>query len=157
LRVAESSEPVRLEIHHVDEPDEVHAAVVEAVIALVGGGLAETAEIFGALAIGDVVLAGHGVKLSDVQSRHQLRRGVEFLGFRKMGDIARVNGERWFHGHGVDEADRLLQRPGDIGIGFLAEPDMRVADLEEQRDAADPGRVFLRRRHGQVEWRKNAA
>jgi len=144
LFVAETAEAVRLEIHHVDEGDEVHTAVVEAVITLVGRGLAETAEIFRAHAVGDVVFARDGVKFGDVQSQHQLRRGIEFLRLRQMGDVAGMNGQRWLHRHGVHETDRLFQRARDVGIGFLVETDMRVADLQEQGNALDGRRGFPR-------------
>ena len=135
LVVAQAAQAVRLEVHHVHQGDEVHAVVVEAVIALVFRGLPEAAEIFRSGTIGHVVFAGHGMQFGDFQAGHQLGRVVEFLGLGEMGDVAGVNRQRRLDGHGVDVVDRLLERGRDVGIGFLVEADMRIADLQEQGDA----------------------
>src|SRR2546427_1212780 len=50
-----------------------------------------------------------------------------------MSDVARVQDERGFHGHPVHQLDGLLEGARHIGIGFLVEANMRVADLHEQR------------------------
>ena len=52
----------------------MHALVVETVMALAAGGLAEAGEIFRAGTVGDVMLAGRGVQLGDVQARQKLLR-----------------------------------------------------------------------------------
>src|ERR1043166_1690015 len=65
---AEAAKPIGLEVHHIDQRDEVHAVVIEAVISLVGGGLAEAVEIFRSQAVSHVVLAGNGMKFRDVQA-----------------------------------------------------------------------------------------
>ncbi len=63
LVVAELAQAVRLEMHDVDEREEVHALVVEAVVAPVRGSLAEAAEVFGPGTVGHVVLAGHRMQV----------------------------------------------------------------------------------------------
>ena len=63
---AETAQAVGLEVHHIDQADKMHALVIEAVIAAIIGRLAEAGEIFAAHAVGDVMLAGHGVKLASL-------------------------------------------------------------------------------------------
>ncbi len=64
-----------------------------------------------------------------------MRGEVELFGLREMRDVARVNRQRGPDRHRVDPLDRLFERARDVGIGFLVEADMRVADLQEQRHA----------------------
>ena len=104
---AEDAEAAVLEVEHVDEGDEVHAGVVEAVVALVVRGLAEAAEVFADGGVGRVVLAGHGVQLGDAQLAEQLLREVELGGLGEVGDVAGVDDQRRLLGHGVDEVDGL--------------------------------------------------
>ena len=47
----------------------MHALMIEAVIAAIVRSLAEAGEIFAAHAVGDVMFAGHGVKLAGFQIR----------------------------------------------------------------------------------------
>jgi len=48
--------PLGLEVHDIDEGDEVHSVVVEAVPSLIVRSLAEAVEIFGADPVSDVML-----------------------------------------------------------------------------------------------------
>src|SRR5215471_14741794 len=52
-----------------------------------------------------------------------------------MGDIAGMNDEGWLHAKGLDLADCFLERTEGIGVGWLVEPDMAVADLQEGQPA----------------------
>ena len=117
----------------------MHALVIEAVIAAIVRSLAEAGEIFRARAVGDVMLAGHGVQFAGAQVRQQLRSRVEFRRLGQMGDVAGVDGECGARLHRVHQRDGLFQGARDIGIGVLVEADMGVADLQEQRHA---GRLF---------------
>ena len=80
---AELAEAAGLEVHDVDQADEVHAVVVEAVPAGALGALAVALEIELALLVDDVVLAG------DVDARRAWPADdsigvVEFLGLGQM-------------------------------------------------------------------------
>jgi len=57
-----------LEFQHVDERYEVHARVIETVVALVVGCLAEAVEVFADGGIGRVVLARNRVQLGGAQT-----------------------------------------------------------------------------------------
>jgi len=48
-----------------------------------------------------------------------------------MRDVAGVHDERGLVWHGIDQINRPLDRPADIGIGVRLEADMRIADLDE--------------------------
>ena len=48
-----------------------------------------------------------------------------------MGDIARMNDKGWLHGKSLDLVDRFLERAQGVGVGWLVEPHMAVADLQE--------------------------
>ncbi len=128
---AQSPEAARLELQHIDERDEMHAGVIEAVVALVAGGFAEAVEVFGDGRIGRVVLAGDGMHLAGAQAREQLLRQIEFRGLRQMRDIARMDDERRLLGHAVHEIDGLGQSRIDVGIRVFVEADVGVADLNE--------------------------
>src|ERR1700693_1700306 len=79
------------ELQYIDEPDEVHAGMVKAVIPLVVGGLTKSIEVFRDRRIGGVVLAGYGVHLGGAQTSEQLLREIEFGGLRQMRDVARMD------------------------------------------------------------------
>src|ERR1700722_1686288 len=102
------------------------------------------------------MLAWDRVMLGNVQTGKQLLRQVELFRFRKVTDVASVDGQRRLDRHRIDVGDRFLERPGDIRIGFLFEADVRVADLQKQRRAGDGAGGFFRGRKGQVNRRQNA-
>src|SRR5579862_2458797 len=131
LRLAESDETTLLEREHVNEPDEVHTRLIEAVIALVAGDAAEAVEVFRDRRFGSVMLARYGVYLARAQPSEELLREVEFRRPRQVRDVARVDNERRLIVHRVDEVDRLVERPVDVRIRLFAEADVRVADLHE--------------------------
>ena len=62
----------------------MHTGVVEAVVTLVVGGLAETVEIFGDARIGGVVLTRNRVQLGRAQMQEQLLRKIELGGLRQI-------------------------------------------------------------------------
>ena len=92
--LAQGAKTTRLELRNIDEPDDVHTDVIEAVIALVIGGLTESVEIFGDGGIGGVVLARHCAHFRGAQTSEQLLRQIEFGGLRQMRDIARMDDGR---------------------------------------------------------------
>jgi hypothetical protein len=148
---SQSSQSARLELQHIDQTDEVHAGVIEAVVALVVRGLAESIEVFGLGCIGGVMLARNRMQLRGPQLAEQLLGRVEFRGLGQMRDVAGVNDQRRLRRHAVDVVDCLGQRAIDVRIRFLVEADMRVADLHEQRLAQIGGSVFVGGGHGQVD------
>ena len=70
----------RLELQYIDERDKVHAAVINAVIALVVRSLTESVEVFRDGRIGGVVLARYGVQLGRAQTGEHLLSQVKFGG-----------------------------------------------------------------------------
>src|SRR6201987_5352470 len=56
---SQGAEAARLELQYIDQRDKMHASVIKAVITLVVGRLAESAEIFRDGRVGGVVLAWH--------------------------------------------------------------------------------------------------
>ena len=92
------------------------------------------------------------VCISEVCSpREELLREVEFRGPRQVGDVARVNGERRCLRHCVHEIDRARERRRDVGIRFLVEADVRVAQLYEQGTAEPVRALRVGRRRGDIE------
>src|SRR5262249_27610784 len=71
----------------VDEADEMHSVVVEAVPALAFGARAETLQVF-RLVADDVVFAGDAEDLADLGFLEDLRDGVELPGGREVGQVA---------------------------------------------------------------------
>ena len=130
---SEPSEAAGLEVDHVDETDEVHAVVVEAVPTVPLGAFTVAVEIGLAEAlVDDVVLAGN---LVDVEPSltDDLISVVEFVRLGQMGDIARMDHEgRARNNQFLDLADGLAKRAERVRIGWFIEADMAVADLQER-------------------------
>ena len=76
---------------------------------------------------------------------------------RQVGDVARMDDERRRFRHGVHEIDGARERRRDVGIRFLVEADVRVAQLHEQ-GTAEPGRALaVGRGSAEIERREYAA
>ncbi len=157
LLAAQSAEATRLELQDVDQGDKVHARMVEAVVAPVVRGFAEPIEVFRDLLVRHVVLTRYGVHLGSAQPGQHLPGQVEFRGLRQMGDIAGVKDQCGLLAHPVDEVDCLRERRVDVGIGVLAEADVGVTDLHEQRFPGFRSRFRVRRRDGQIDGREDSA
>ncbi len=71
------TQAVGLEVHYIDQADEVNALVIEAVIAAIVRCLAKAGEIFRAGAVGDVMLAGNGVQFASAHILQQAQRRIE--------------------------------------------------------------------------------
>src|SRR5271157_3203771 len=138
LLVAEDSEAlVGALARDVDQPDEVHPVVVEAVPALALGPLSEPLQVFRPVA-DDVVLAWHVEDLADLDPLEDLGDGVELLGCREVGEVAGMDQEVGSLRQRVDPGHGLLKRDGHaLLVRVLAETDVAVADLDE-REAARP-------------------
>ena len=127
---AETASLGRLERQHIDQPDKMHPALVEAVPAaglLLGG---KPLEELLAVVADHVVLAGDvmDVLLDRLQD---LGGGIELGRLREMRDVAGVEHHcRLFRQFG-DAVERRLQGGVRIGVGLLVEADMAVADLDE--------------------------
>ena len=78
----------------VDQTDEMHAAVIEAVPARALRALAVALEIALAVVVEDVVLAGHVEDLSVLTLFSTCCSGVELARLREVRDVAGVKHER---------------------------------------------------------------
>ena len=99
-----------LEVHDVDEGDEVGALVVERVVAAPPG--LHIGRLFAvAVEVGvgdeDVMFAGDVEGAVGLNGLEELIDGVEFLGLGEVGEVAGVEEERW-RGAGIDQADGFL-------------------------------------------------
>ncbi len=146
-----------LRLQHVDECHEMHACVVEAVVALVARGLAEAVEVFAHRGVGHIVFARYRVQFARFQPTQQLLRHIELFGLGQVRDVSRVQGERGPVPHPVDQVDGGGERAVHIRIGILVKADVCVADLDEQGFAQRPLVLATTRGCGQVDRRENAA
>ena len=111
----------------------MHVALIEAVPGLALAIVIEELEVTVHAFIDRVVFARHRVYAIDTEFLQHLTRLGEFLGLRQMAHIARVHDEGRPLGQRVDVGDRAAQAPHDVGIGFLAKADVRIADLYESQ------------------------
>ena len=118
----------------------MHAAVIEAVPGLAIAIVVEKLEITVHAIIDRVVFAGDRVHAIDVDFLQNLACLAEFLRLRQMTDVTRVHDERRCLRHRIDVGDRTAQAADDVGIGFLAKADMRIADLHESQRIFRSGR-----------------
>ena len=76
---------------------------------------------------------------SPARSRDEhLLRKIKLCGLGQVRDVPGVQRERRLLRQAVDQFDGLRQRAADVRIGVLAEADVRVADLQEQRLPSAP-------------------
>ena len=141
LRLPELPEPAGAQVGHVVQADEVHASLVEAVPSSGLRAAREALEEGPAVIHEHVVLAGHVVRV-EPGAAHQPFRGVELRRAREVADIAGVDQQLRRAAMLAQQADRLLQRRGRIGVRAVGKADMAVADLHEGEIA---GRRRLRR------------
>ena len=125
----------------------MHAALIEAVPGLAIAIVIEELEVAGDAIIDRVVFARNRVHTIDVDFLQHLARLAEFLGFRQVAHVAGVHDEGRRLRQRVDVGDRVAEAGDDVGIGFLAKADVRIADLHErQRIRRGPcGRAVARR------------
>ena len=129
LLVAEIAHAAGLEVDHVDETDEVHAALIERVPAGAARAFAVALQVGLAGPLVDhIVLARHVVSI-ELQLGEGLSRIIEFLRLRQMRDIAGMNHEGGLDRHGRNFRDGLFERCQRIGIGGPIEADMAVRNL----------------------------
>ena len=152
LLVTQRAEAAGLQVDHVDEADEVHAVLVEAVPAGALGVLAVALAVELDLFVDDVVLARHVVHV-EAGGLDDAVGVVELLRLRQVGDVAGVDHELGLGRQRLHLGDRLLQRAGGVGIGGLVEADMAVADLKE----GQPGRLCGQCRLDEAERAGHAA
>src|SRR5690349_14023758 len=131
LFFAEIAEPAGLEVHDIDETDEMDALLVETVPARPTRSLAVAVEIGLALLIVEQVMLAGDIKDGQTCLPDQLIGIVEFLVLGQVADIARVDHEAGLHRQQLDPVDRLAECRERIRIGRLVETDMAVADLKE--------------------------
>src|SRR3954447_21688117 len=93
------------------------------------------------------MLAGHVVHV-EARLRDDAVGIVEFGRLGEMRDIAGMNDERWLERQGLDLVDRFFERADGVGIGWLVESDMAVADLQEGQSARWRGRSLPDDAHG---------
>src|SRR5260221_8946081 len=125
----EAGEAAGLEVHDVDQPDEVDALAVEAVPAIALRPLA-MAGLVGSAPIQPVMLAGNVANLA-VGALDDLFGGVELPGLGEMADIAGMDQESRLGRQLADPPERGRQGLVRMRIGILVEADMGIADLDE--------------------------
>src|SRR5262249_40088775 len=118
-----------LVLEHVDEGDEMHALVVEALPARSPVGKAT--EVFLATIEKDIVLAGDVDDALGLGPLENLADRVEGARLLAVGDIARVQDEGGRLGQGIDLGDRLLEAHRPVRSDLPLETDVRIADLNE--------------------------
>ncbi len=126
----ERAQRARLEIQHVVQADEMHAAVIEAVPAVALRALAEALEVGRAVVVG--MSCSPGTCATSAREPLSTCAPYRTLGFRQMAHVAGVN-EKAGVRHALILAIARLQGAGDVGVGGLVEADMGVADLHEKR------------------------
>src|SRR5258706_3469859 len=135
LIFTQKSQPALGDPKHVNEADEMDAAPVETEPAAAFRAFAVAREKFLSVIADHVVLAGD-VKYAPSFGRfEQLIESVEFSRFGKMGKIARVQNKVGRCGQGIDLRNGLLERAGDIRVGWFVETDVAVADLHKAKIA----------------------
>src|SRR6266404_5923763 len=77
------------------------------------------------------MLTRHKVDLFGGRSLQCLVKRIEFTRLRELTQIAGMNDEIRFVGHRVDLVDCRLQSSGDVGVRWLVETDVTVADLDK--------------------------
>src|SRR6185312_4122402 len=129
-QVAESA---GLEVQHVDQAHEVHAAMVEAVPAPLVLALAETTEELRAVVADHVVLARHVEHLALAGTRllHEPLHGGERVLPRQVGEVAGVQYKIRAHRQRVDLGQRRAERGRRVRVRREVEADVRIADLGE--------------------------
>src|SRR5664280_797800 len=138
LLVAEIAHAAALEIGDVDEPQEMHAIGVEAVIAGAFGAAAVALFVNFDVGVDDVVLARNVVHV-EFGLRDDFFGVVEFGFLRQVRDVAGVDHEGRLCRNSFDAGDRPFQRALGIRVGRLVEAHMAVADLQK-RQAQSSGR-----------------
>src|SRR6266702_684192 len=131
LLLSQNTQAAFFDIHDIDEPDEMHALLVEAVPARAPGPFAEAFAVLRSVIVDDVMLARHVKDIASLATLQDLLERVEFLGFSEMGEVAGVEHEGRSFGQGVNFRHRLPQGGGDVFVRFLVETNMAVADLDE--------------------------
>ena len=131
LFVAEAAQAAGFQVHHVHQPDEVHAVLVEAVPAGALRALAVALAILLAVVVQHVVLAGHEEDVLGAGGLQHLVDGVELSRLREMADVAGVQHERRSDRQRIDLVDRGLQGRDHVRIRRLVESHVAVADLHE--------------------------
>src|SRR5713101_647350 len=130
LGLSEASEPTRLEVEHIDQPDKMDALVVEALPARARRS-AEPTQVLLAPVGKDVVLAWYVEDPLGLGALECLGDDVERARLLRVGDVARMDDERGRRLEGLDPGDGLLEGAECILVGFSLEADVRVTDLHE--------------------------
>ena len=133
---AERAESTSLEIEHVDETNEMHARVVEAVPAVAFRVPAVALQVRSAVVGGDVVFPRNVEDAIGLHTFEDFIRGVELVGLCQLSDVAGVQHQRWRLWQSVQFCDGLFERPRDILVRLLVEADVAVADLGEENALA---------------------
>jgi len=110
----------------------VDAVLIEAVPAGPLAAFAVALEVgLALLVIEQIVLAGDEMEGVGLDALEELIGRVELGRLGEMRDVAGVDHEGGIEIERIDPLDRLAQGRRDIRVGFLAEADMAVADLDE--------------------------
>src|ERR1700683_2857652 len=109
----------------------MRSLLVEAVPAIALRSLAETLVEHRAVVVEHVVLAGNVKDALGLQALQRFTERVEFLGLRKVRQVARVQNERRRRGKRVDFGVGFAQGSGNVRVCRLAEAGVAGAALAE--------------------------
>jgi hypothetical protein len=124
-----------LKLEHIDQPDEVHAAVIEAVPTLAPGVFAIACEIgLAVVRVGDVMLAGQEEHLL-IGRFDDLIGVVPLLLFGEVANIAGMDEKGGLRRHRLDLVDRLGERGARVGVWRQMKANMAVTNLNESKRA----------------------
>jgi hypothetical protein len=138
---AQAAELARLEVEHVDEPHEVHPAVVERLPAATRPAHREPVQVLGAAVREHVVLSRDVEGPLDAGALERLAHRVERARLLGVGDVAGVDQEGRLGVERLDARDRGLEGAQRVGIRRALEPDVGVADLDEAEALPGPFRL----------------
>jgi hypothetical protein len=131
LVLAEAAQARRLEVQDIDEPDKMHALVIEALPAVPRSPFAVAVQKFRPPIGKDVMLAGHVKDLAALDLFEGLSEGVEGARFLAMGEVPGVEEKGRCRLERVDLGERQLQRGHHVGIRRALKANMGVANLHE--------------------------
>src|SRR6516225_1136011 len=120
---------------NIDQPQEVHALVVEAVPAAAVGALAIALQIPLAIIRGDVMFAGHIKDLLRPGLLKDLVHHVELAGLRRVAEVAGMNEKLRLVVERIDLIYCTLQSAVHVGVCRAIEPDVTVANLHKSQVA----------------------
>src|SRR5579864_3004950 len=137
LLASQAAQTAGLQVHDVDQSDEMNAFLIKAVPACALGVLAIAFQILLAVVADYVMFAGNIKDILSAGAFQQLVNAIKLFRLGKVCDIAGVKNEARLRRQGIDLVDRRFQRSCNISVGRLVESHMAVTDLDKAQIALD--------------------